>query len=130
MAVGGVSAVTSRAPAGMKPRPLDPDVRLLAALVDPIRLDILRELACDGEVCGCGFRVLDRVSQPTVSHHLRILREAGLVHFTRERSYLRYHLDPDVLAHVAAVVDALRLVRAKSSAGDTVEGTTLGCCGR
>lgn len=109
--------------------PADIEIRLLAALADPIRLDMLRQLASDGEVCGCGFRVLDRVAQPTVSHHLRVLREAGLVHFERERSYLRYRLDPDVLARVAAIVEGLRL--APAAPIDDVpphEGVTV-CCG-
>jgi ArsR family transcriptional regulator len=90
---------------------------------------MLRQLSSDGEVCGCGFRVLDRVAQPTVSHHLRVLREAGLVHFERERSYLRYRLDPDALSRVAAIVEGLRLAPPASS-GDDVDGDELAaCCG-
>ena len=107
----------------MTPRPVDPDVRLLAALADPVRLDMLRELSGAGVVCGCGFRVLDRVAQPTVSHHLRVLREAGLVRFERERSYLMYRIDPAALARVSAIVDGLR-------SGTAERGAPSGpCCG-
>jgi len=108
----------------------DTDLRLLAALADPIRLDMLRQLASDGEVCGCGFHVLDRVAQPTVSHHLRVLREAGLVHFERERSYLRYRLDPDALGRVAAIIDGLRLPPSGPGVGGDVNGKAVSvCCG-
>src|SRR5947207_527264 len=60
-------------------RPTDPDVRLLAALADPVRLDIIRELAGSNEVCACDLTDCCQVSQPTVSHHLKVLREAGAV---------------------------------------------------
>jgi ArsR family transcriptional regulator len=109
---------------------VDTDIRLLAALADPIRLDMLRQLASDGEVCGCGFHVLDRVAQPTVSHHLRVLRKAGLVHFERERSYLRYRLDPDALGRVAAIIDGLRLPPSGPGVGADVDGKAVtACCG-
>ena len=88
----------------------DPEVRLLAAAADPVRLAMLRELAEAGEVCGCGFRILGTVTQPTISHHLRVLREAGLVTFTRERSYLLYRLDLAGIDRLAVLVDGLRPV--------------------
>lgn len=106
------------------------EVRLFAALANPIRLDMVRELAINGEVCGCGFRVRDRVSQPTVSHHLRVLREAGLIHCTRERSYLRYRLDPDALARGSAIVDDLRAMAARPLTDAPMGDSLLGCCGR
>ena len=64
-------------------RDLDPDIRLLAALADPARLAIVRQLAADTETCACDFTDCCDVAQPTVSHHLRVLREAGIV--TSER---------------------------------------------
>lgn len=82
----------------------DPDVRLLAAAAHPVRLDMLRELAASGEVCGCGFRILGMVKQPTLSHHLRILREAGLVTHTREHGFLMYRLDAQGVARLRGVV--------------------------
>jgi ArsR family transcriptional regulator len=62
---------------------LDPDIRLLAALADPTRLAIVRQLAAEAETCACDFTSCCDVGQPTVSHHLRVLREAGVV--TSER---------------------------------------------
>ena len=74
----------------------DPDVRLLQALADPVRLSIVRQLAaCSDAVCACDFTDCCAVSQPTVSHHLRVLREAGVVTTERRGTYIYYELDPD-----------------------------------
>lgn len=85
----------------------DPDVRLLAALADPARLAIVRQLASDGSVCACDFSACAGLSQPTVSHHLRVLREAGLVHGERRGTWIWYRLDPAVADRLAAIADAL-----------------------
>src|SRR5215210_8637673 len=53
------------------------DSRLLQAVADPLRLRILRQLAQVGPVCACDIAAGYSVSQPTISHHLRVLREAG-----------------------------------------------------
>src|SRR2546423_10514223 len=60
-----------------------PAILLLAALADPTRLEILRQLAGSAEVCACDFTDCCDVSQPTISHHLKVLRDAGVV--TSER---------------------------------------------
>jgi len=74
----------------------DPDVQLLQALADPVRLSIVRQLAgADGAVCACDFAECCTVSQPTVSHHLRVLREARLVTTERRGTYIYYDLSPD-----------------------------------
>ena len=74
----------------------DPDVELLQALADPVRLSILRLLASSpGSVCACDFTDCCTVSQPTVSHHLKVLREAGLVITERRGTYIYYDLAPD-----------------------------------
>src|SRR4051794_13256914 len=69
--------------AGMPRRPttnlVDPDVQLLQALAHPTRLAILRELTGSSEVCACDFTSCCDVRQPTVSHHLKILKEAGVI---------------------------------------------------
>lgn len=83
------------------------EVERLVAAGHPVRLAILRELAERGEVCGCGFAVMASVKQPTVSHHLRILREAGLVSCRRDGIYVHYRLDPDGLADLRGVVASL-----------------------
>ena len=74
---------------------LDPDVRLLSALADPTRLAIVRQLAEDIETCACDFSSCCDVGQPTVSHHLRVLREAGVVTSERRGQWIYYRLAPE-----------------------------------
>lgn len=88
-------------------RALDPDVRLLAALADPIRLDIVRELAGSAEVCACDFTEGCGVSQPTVSHHLRVLREAGVVTSERRGSWVYYRIAPDLIDRLSKIAGSL-----------------------
>lgn len=86
---------------------LDPDIRLLQALADPTRLEIVRQLAASPEVCACDFTSCCGVSQPTVSHHLRVLREAGAVDSERRGTWVFYRVRPEVaerLARLAALL--------------------------
>jgi len=73
---------------------VDPDVRLFQALADPTRLAIVRELASVAEVCACDFSTCCDVRQPTVSHHLKVLREAGVVDAERRGTWIYYRLAP------------------------------------
>jgi ArsR family transcriptional regulator, arsenate/arsenite/antimonite-responsive transcriptional repressor len=73
---------------------IDPDVRLFQALADPTRLAIVRELAGAPEVCACDFTSCCDVRQPTVSHHLKVLREAGIVETERRGTWIYYRLAP------------------------------------
>jgi ArsR family transcriptional regulator len=74
-------------------RDSDPDIRLLRGAADPSRLAILRQLQCGGSVAACDFDCCS-VRQPTVSHHLRVLREAGWVRTERRASWVYYSLEP------------------------------------
>ena len=77
--------------------------RVAKALGDPIRLqliDVLRRHA--GEVCVCELTPLFDVSQPTVSHHLRLLREAGLVDSERRGLWAYYYVLPEALDELTA----------------------------
>ncbi len=68
------------------------------ALADPVRLqivDVLRRQA--GEVCVCDLETLFDISQPTLSHHLRRLREAGLVGVERRAQWAYYFVIPERL---------------------------------
>ena len=76
-------------------RSADPDVMLLSALADPVRLSIVRQLAAADDVCACDFTECCDVSQPTISHHLKVLREAGVVVSQRQGSNIVYSLSPD-----------------------------------
>ena len=76
-------------------RSSDPDVMLLSALADPVRLSIVRQLAAATDVCACDFSECCTVSQPTISHHLKVLREAGVVISERQGTNIVYSLSPD-----------------------------------
>lgn len=79
-------------------RATDPDVRLLRATADPTRLSILRQLSAEGAVCACNFSDCCGVGQPTVSHHLRVLREAGWVTAERRGTWIWYAIRPEAVA--------------------------------
>ena len=76
-------------------RSSDPDVMLLSALADPVRLSIVRQLAAIDDVCACDFSECCTVSQPTISHHLKVLRDAGVVTSERQGTNIVYSLAPD-----------------------------------
>ena len=72
------------------------DAALFKALADPHRLTILATLArADDEVCVCDFTSALPLNQPTVSHHLKLLRDAGLVTGDRRGTWVYYRLAPD-----------------------------------
>jgi ArsR family transcriptional regulator len=73
------------------------------ALGDPVRvqlIDVLRKHA--GKVCVCELVPLFDLSQPTVSHHLKVLRDAGLVDSERRGLWAYYYVLPDALKELAA----------------------------
>jgi ArsR family transcriptional regulator len=84
-------------------RPTDPDTLLLQAAADPSRLAILRQLAAGDDVCACDFIGCCDVAQPTVSHHLKVLREAGWVRSERRASFIYYQLRPDAVERFRAI---------------------------
>jgi ArsR family transcriptional regulator, arsenate/arsenite/antimonite-responsive transcriptional repressor len=91
-------------------------VRQLKAIAHPIRLGMLQRLACEPEICACDLGEAFSVSQPTVSEHLRVLREAGLVRTRREGTTICYSTAPQALRELASVVAALRpRARAKAA---------------
>jgi ArsR family transcriptional regulator len=75
----------------------------LKALADPVRLqlvDVLRRHA--GQVCVCDLETLFPISQPTLSHHLRKLREAGIVGVERRGQWAYYYVIPESLKELSA----------------------------
>ena len=75
------------------------------ALGDPIRMqlvDVLRKHA--GKVCVCELVPLFDLSQPTVSHHLKVLREAGIVGSERQGLWAYYYVKPEALEELSAWV--------------------------
>ncbi len=84
-------------------RTLDPDILLLHAAADPTRLSILRQLQGADAVCACDFTACCDVAQPTVSHHLKVLREAGWVTSERRGSWVYYSLNRGATARFGAL---------------------------
>lgn len=81
----------------------------LAAVSDPVRLQVLSILAAaaDGEVCACDFVGPIGRSQPTISHHLKVLAEAGLVTTERRGRWIWYRLVPGRLDDLAVDLTAV-----------------------
>jgi DNA-binding transcriptional ArsR family regulator len=69
---------------------------LFKALADPTRVSIVNRLAA-GECCVCDLTAVFELAQPTVSHHLRILRDAGLIESERRGTSALYRLVPDAI---------------------------------
>lgn len=78
-------------------RPTDPDHLLLWGAADPTRLAILRQLASGQQVCACDFTACCEVAQPTVSHHLKVLRDSGWVRSERRGSFVYYQLNSEAV---------------------------------
>ena len=75
------------------------------ALSDPARVSIVNRIAGQGEVCTCQLTAPLGLSQPTVSHHLRLLKEAGLIEVARRRgTWTFYRLVPAAMEQLAFVI--------------------------
>ena len=89
---------------------LSDDAELLAgrfkALADPTRVAILRRLSATDEVCVCELNCAFDLSQPTISHHLKVLRDAGLVESTRRGTWSYYRLVPDAVRELRNTLGA------------------------
>lgn len=80
-------------PAKVVEADFEPAAALLKAIADPYRLTMLATLAAaKDEVCVCDFTDALPLNQPTISHHLRILREANLVTWERRGTWVYYRL--------------------------------------
>ena len=79
-----------------------PFAKLFKALSDETRLEMMGLLAAAGsELCACDIESHFALSQPTISHHLKILREAGLVTGERRGTWVYYEIDKSTLARLA-----------------------------
>jgi ArsR family transcriptional regulator, arsenate/arsenite/antimonite-responsive transcriptional repressor len=77
---------------------------LFRALGDETRLGILRQLREQGEVCVCDFLACCSLTQPTVSHHLKVLRDAGLVIGEKRGLWVHYRLNPEQMERLRALL--------------------------
>jgi len=95
-------------------RDFGPEADLLKALADPHRLTIVATLARSAKpVCVCDFTEALAINQSSVSHHLAILREAGIVTSERYGTWAYYTLRPGVRERFAATVNAALGARKK-----------------
>ncbi|WP_440106750.1 ArsR/SmtB family transcription factor [Streptosporangium sp. H16] len=80
--------------------------RVFKALSDPVRLRILSIVAsyAGGEACVCDITDAFNVSQPTISHHLKVLKEVGLLASERRGSWVYYRLVPETLAELSVLI--------------------------
>jgi ArsR family transcriptional regulator, arsenate/arsenite/antimonite-responsive transcriptional repressor len=74
------------------------------ALGDPTRLAIVNQLAGAEEVCVCNLVPHAGLSQPTISHHLKLLRDAGLVASDRRGTWAYYRLVPAAIAELSGAL--------------------------
>ncbi len=96
---------------GLLSTPLDAEraaelAPVFKALGDPVRLRLLSMIAsrAGGEVCVCELTPAFDLSQPTISHHLKLLREAGLVDSERRGTWVYYRLLPEATDRLAALL--------------------------
>ncbi|MGH3499119.1 MAG: metalloregulator ArsR/SmtB family transcription factor [Nocardioidaceae bacterium] len=84
-------------------------VPLLKALADPVRLRLMSLIAshADGEACVCDLTPAFDLSQPTVSHHLKVLHDAGLVDRERRGTWVYYQARPDALTALSALLSGV-----------------------
>jgi ArsR family transcriptional regulator len=79
---------------------------LLKALAEPARLRLLSLVAshAEGEACVCDLNDALDLSQPTISHHLKVLHEAGLLDRSKRGVWVYYRVHPEALAHLGALI--------------------------
>src|SRR5919106_6361877 len=91
---------------------------LFHALADPARVKIVNLLAStDGPVCVCEFTPAIELSQPTVSHHLKKLTDAGLLEREQRGKWAYYSLSGEALERLASLVDFEEVVRCRQDRG-------------
>ncbi len=81
-------------------------VQVFKALADPVRLRLVSLIGAHlgGEVCVCELTTAFDLTQPTISHHLKVLREAGIIGSQRRGTWVYYWLVPAALERVAALL--------------------------
>ena len=80
--------------------------RVFKAMGDPVRLRLLSLIAshAGGEACVCDLTDVFDLTGPTISHHLKVLREAGLISGERRGTWVYYRVHPDALGRLSAVL--------------------------
>src|SRR5690348_9402345 len=80
--------------------------QIFRALGDPVRLRLVSLIGAHqgGEVCVCDLTSAFNLTQPTISHHLKVLREAGIIDSERRGTWVYYRLVPAALERMAALL--------------------------
>jgi len=104
-----VEAVACCSPLAQEPLSGDQAGRiapLLKALADPVRLRLLSLVAShhDGEACVCDLNDAFDLSQPTISHHLKVLHDVGLLDRTKRGVWVYYRVRGEALADLGALI--------------------------
>jgi ArsR family transcriptional regulator len=94
---------------------------LFKAVADPMRLRLLSLIACHdgGETCVCDLLVAFDVTAPTISYHLKILREAGLIESERRGTWVYYWINPAAMTRMSAVLAPLGVAPGAKAALNT-----------
>ena len=96
---------------------------MLKALGDENRLMIVEMLSC-GELCACKILARFKISQPTLSHHMRVLCDCGLVTCRKEGRWCHYSVVPEVASELASFFSAM-----VEKVGTAEKASTDCCCG-
>ncbi|MEU3453221.1 metalloregulator ArsR/SmtB family transcription factor [Micromonospora sp. NPDC006766] len=90
---------------------------MFKALGDPVRLRLMSMIASVPEICVCDLTSAFDLSGPTISHHLKVLREAGLVDSERRGTWVWYRVRPEAFRQLGALLDISAAPAAKADAG-------------
>ncbi len=80
-------------------------VAMLKALAHPVLLRMVDLIHEGGELCVCEFEHHFELTQPTISHHLKILREAGVIRSRQDGSWVRHSIEPGTFARMQQLMD-------------------------
>jgi ArsR family transcriptional regulator, arsenate/arsenite/antimonite-responsive transcriptional repressor len=80
---------------------------LFKAIGDPVRLRLLSLIACHegGEACVCDLTDAFELTGPTISHHLKVLKQAGLIDSQRRGTWVYYWINPQALSRLSAILE-------------------------
>lgn len=96
-------------------------IKVMKALSEPNRVKIIKMLEQRENMCVCEIRTILQLSQPTVSKHLKVLEEAGLIVFEKEKLWVNYRLHPTG----DSIYSAAMLAQLKNWLNETEEITEL-----
>ncbi len=90
--------------AALKEKEADDLAAVFSALADPVRLRLLSIVASEGEVCSCNLEGPLAKSQPTISHHTKVLAEAGLIVGEKDGRWTWWRVVPEELSTIRRVL--------------------------